>query len=78
MVLYKAKVIWYSADADDDSLSDTVFGFADNFSDFARRIEASFPEVETMEIKVVNPMACETELLFVDSHEEEIEFTNSY
>ena len=65
MALYKAKINWYD-EYSDQNKDDVVYGFAKDIAEFADIIDHAIPNIDKLEITIVNLMA-DSNLLWVNS-----------
>ena len=65
MQIFKATVTYWDTYNDKDQ-TEIVLGFASSLSEFSVRLEKTFPHIDSVEITVINSMACENELLFLN------------
>lgn len=65
MALYFAEVNWYNQDCEDHT--DTVVGFAKDMAQFVDHITHEFPYIESISIKIINPLVSQNELLYITS-----------
>ena len=65
MQLYKGTTMWYD-DSIDDFRYEVVYGFAKTMVDFIDRIDKAISNIKEVQVKVVNCIATDSELLYVD------------
>lgn len=68
MQLYKGKFEWYD-NYIDDLRHEVVYGFAKTMIDFVNKINEVTPNIEKIEIEIVNCMAVDSELIYVDPND---------
>lgn len=68
MQIFKATVTYWDTDNDKDQ-TETVLGFALSLSEFGARLEKTFSYIDNVEIAVINSMACENELLYLNPND---------
>ena len=68
MQFYKGKLEWYD-ECTDDVCREVVYGFAKTITDFADKINKVTPNIEKVEIEVINCIAVDSELIYVDPND---------
>lgn len=68
MQLYKGNLKWYD-NYIDDFHHEVVYGFAKTIIDFVNKINEVTPNIEKIEIEIVNWIATDSELIYVDAND---------